>query len=259
MNKKVETKISGIYRLFIKVNDKEYSYIGISKNTTKRIKQHMGLIRSFYNPALVNFKKFLVPSLEKKVIPTRNAFYWKTSVFLYLNDKTPKDFEYEILERLEADQLKTQYKEMEYIEKYKANTLGFNGVFDKAFQLLGVLNSSKNEADYKQKKVECQKLLDLQREKNNDILEDCLYFWYILNEKMYLEKYMFWTAWILSVTVGFFDSSQKKFFNNIFNDFCEEVKYKINLKNKYSFFVVLSIEKILNLRIEKRNKRKTKN
>ena len=190
---------SGLYRLYIEKEGKEYSYIGLSKNCEQRIKIHLQNIRSFYG--LANLEKNVLLQLLKQgalgrfKLQAKDALYWKISFFCHLYDKEPKDFKWEILEEFEVDQNQDQEKQMEYIKKFNSERLGFNGPYHKQIQALASERFSQDpelrkyhqELAKKQEKINEQTVADMKNCKTEEEYEEKFMVW--LGSQMGVEKY----------------------------------------------------------------------
>lgn len=188
---------SGFYRIWIEWGDKEFSYIGISKNIEGRIKTHLQKIKSFYQ--LTNFEKVFLPRLysqltnpDELLIPSIGAFYWKATFFLYQHNKKLEDFRWEILKEKEINVLTDQFEEMKFIEKFNSEKLGFNGPFAKAFQIQNMLNFEIDES----KQTVLKNLFDLQEKKNSLLIKELENTKEVSN---YLDNFMPWLGFQMEV------------------------------------------------------------
>ena len=202
---------SGFYRIWIEWGDKEFSYIGISKNIEGRIKTHLQTIKSFYQ--LTNFEKVFLPRLYSQLknpdelwIPAVGAFYWKAAFFLYSHNKKPENFKWEILKEKEINVLTDQFEEMKFIEKFNSEKLGFNGPFAKAFQIQNMLNFEIDES----KQTVLKNLFDLQEKKNSLLIKELENTKKVSN---YLDNFMPWLGFQMGV----------KKWQRIYLDACESI------------------------------------
>lgn len=161
MNNSVK-KISGIYRIYLKdKNDKEWSYIGASKNINSRFSAHKMMIRKM----LKNKDNLLLRSLQSYTVPAKGASYYKIALFMIDNNLKINDLKLEILEEKEFVRIEEiEAKEIEYIEKYNSEWEGFNGPHAKQFKYIRSLT----EAKYQYNKI----LFDQYLKTNPDKIKD---------------------------------------------------------------------------------------
>ncbi len=167
MTKEINHKTSGIYRIWITHENKEYSYIGVSKNIDQRIKTHLIAFKKVANNKPYNDlegKNFLEITKEGK-LPPKYAFYFKLFWFMLQNNLSFEKIKWEIIEKTSWQEIEeVEVKEQEYINHFDSELNGFNGPLAKFFKYQSylVLGLAIDE-----KKI--KKLL-LQEEKRNKII-----------------------------------------------------------------------------------------
>lgn len=133
--KNLENGISGIYRIYLKKDGFEYSYVGVSKDIKKRLNEHLTDIRGYLLDKETKDRDQLTRLLKLKVVPSKKASQFKIALFIIENNLNINDLNFEILEECNWEEIEMiEDREIEFIEKFDSEWRGFNGVHAKYFK-----------------------------------------------------------------------------------------------------------------------------
>ena len=140
------------YRLYFKVNNQEYSYVGTTTNLKKRINKHLWNLKQ-----VLNLKKddnntaliFYHYVIKNQKLPSKKALYYKLALFMLKYNLTINDLHIEELVVKDNLNLKNFYYrnvERYLIKKYHGFKYGFNGLLGNYY--LKNINCAYLEDDY---------------------------------------------------------------------------------------------------------------
>jgi len=128
------------YRLFFKLNNKEYSYVGTSINIQRRKQDHFLNLRKVLNLNLDDnllARTFFEKVIQENNLPMQKALYYKLALFMLKNDLSIEDLNFEQLSVPEQfiQNNNFSYQEIErfLIKKYHGFKFGFNGLLANIF------------------------------------------------------------------------------------------------------------------------------
>ncbi len=191
--KKEYEKENGIYRIYIKYNNKEVSYIGRSKNINDRLKFHRREIkRTIIDGVLFSNRKISECPRVKELnqnysIPATGAFYYK--VYLMQKILKEKDYQkflklinYEVLKTFDTDRsvFEIEKTEIGFMKSYDSIWRGFNGYNAIYFKYLYVPLAGSGKTDL----IEREALTKMDKEMQNefDRRTDDPFLWIYFNK-----------------------------------------------------------------------------
>ncbi len=125
LDKSPSNKISGIYRIFVKVGKHEFCYVSLVDNIYGDIKEHRNEIAKHFN-----FSKTTNELLANYSMPEKNKMFFRFAIFLIVkyHNLKQKDIKWEILEEIKDISLADEI-EQKYIEHFQCEKYGFNTTF----------------------------------------------------------------------------------------------------------------------------------
>lgn len=140
------------YRLYFEVLNKQYSYVGTSKDLKTRIRKHLSCLK-----AVLNLEKddntqariFYLYCIDAQKMPKSNVLYYKLALFMLKHNLTINDLKIESLKPVDLIAKNIHYLTIEryLIKKYHGFRFGFNGL--NANKLAKSNNLEFIEDDYK--------------------------------------------------------------------------------------------------------------
>jgi len=122
------------YRLFFKINNQEYSYVGSTQSFKKTLKEHLSYLKKVLNLNEDNnvwAQKFYQLVISRQELPREKSLYYKLALFMLKHNLTLKDLHTETLTVSEDQIIKKNYHQIKrsLIKKYHGFTSGFNDLF----------------------------------------------------------------------------------------------------------------------------------